>query len=62
MLGSVKLAKHADPDKYKYSGYCIGFDSRSEFLYRDESMGKIVIIFRADMTHLCMLIIKVKIS
>ena len=24
--------KYADPDKYIYSGYGIGFDSRSEFL------------------------------
>ena len=27
----VKLAKNADPDKYKYSGYDIGFKLRSEF-------------------------------
>ena len=33
LFGSVKLAKNADPDKYKYSGYGIGFDSRSEFLF-----------------------------
>ena len=30
-----------------YSGYGIGFDSRSEFLFTDRSMGKNVIIFRA---------------
>ena len=30
-FGSVKLTKNADPDKYKYRGYCIGFDSRSYF-------------------------------
>ena len=28
-FGSVKLTKNADPDKYKYSDYSIGFDSRS---------------------------------
>ena len=30
LIGSVKLSKNADLDKYKYSGYGIGFDSRSE--------------------------------
>ena len=32
LYGSVKLTKNGDLDKYKYSGYSIGFDSRSEFL------------------------------
>ena len=50
MFGSVKLTKNGDPDKYKYSGYAIGFDSRSEFSFPDGSMGKIVIIFGADMS------------
>ena len=45
LFGPVKLTKNADPDKYKYSGYDIGFDSRSEFLFTDGSMGKNVIIF-----------------
>ena len=49
LLGSVKLTKNADIDKYKYSGYSIGFDSRSEFLFTDGSYGKNVIIFGADM-------------
>ena len=34
------INKDADPDKYKYSGYGIGFDSRSEFSFTDGSMGK----------------------
>ena len=38
LFGSVKLTKNADPDKCKYSGYSIGFDSRSEFLFTDGSM------------------------
>ena len=50
LFGSVKLTKNADPDKYKYNGYGIGFDSRSEFSFTDGSMGKNVIIFRADMS------------
>ena len=43
LFRSVKLTKNADSDKYKYSGYGIGFDSRSEFYVTD------VIIFGADM-------------
>ena len=50
MFGSVKLTKNADPDKYNYSGYGIGFDSRSEFLFTGGSMGKNVIIFGADIS------------
>ena len=48
MFGAVKVTKNADPDKYKYSGSSIGFDSRSEFSLFDGSMGKNVIIFGAD--------------
>ena len=40
--------KNANPDKYVYSDYGIGFDSRSEF--SDGSMGKNAIIFGADMS------------
>ena len=49
LFGSVKLTKHADLDKYKYTGYDIGFDSSSEFLLTDGNYGKNVIIFGADM-------------
>ena len=49
LFGAVKLTKNADPDKYKYSGYGVKFDSRSEFLLSDGNMGKNVIIFGADM-------------
>ena len=49
LFGSVKLTKNADPDKYKYTGYGIGFDSRSEFLFTDGSYGKNIIIFGVDM-------------
>ena len=31
LFGSVKLTNNADPDKYKYIGYALGFDSHSEF-------------------------------
>ena len=32
LFEAVKLTKYADLDKYSYSGYCIGLDSRSLFL------------------------------
>ena len=44
LFGSVKLTKNADPDKYKYSDYGRGFDSRSEFLFTDGSMRRNVFI------------------
>ena len=47
---AVKLTKNADPDKYKYTGYGIGFDSRSKFSLPDGSTGKNDIIFRGDMS------------
>ena len=50
LFGSAKLTMNVDPDKHKYSGYCIGFDSRPEFLLPDGSMRRNVIIFGADMT------------
>ena len=49
LFGSVMLTKNVDLDKYIYSGYDIGFDSRSEFSFTDGSMGRNVIIFGADM-------------
>ena len=62
LFGSIKLTKNADLDKYKYSAYGIGFDSRSKSLFTDGSIQKNVIIFEADISHLCVLIIKIKIS
>ena len=44
------LIKNADPDKYKYSAYGIGFDPCSEFSFTDGSMGKDAIIFGAVMS------------
>ena len=62
LFGSVKLTKNADLDKYKYTGYSIGFDSRSEFSLPDGSYRKNVIIFGADMSSSVMLIIRENIS
>ena len=50
MFGSVKLTKYTDSDKFRYTGYGIGFCSRSEFLLTDGSYGNNVIIFGADMS------------
>ena len=40
-------AENTDPDKYKYVGYGIGFDSRSESSLTDSSVVKNAIIFGA---------------
>ena len=45
----MKLIKNADLDKYKYSGYSIGFDSRSNYLLPYNTTRRNVIIFGADM-------------
>ena len=50
LFGTVKLTKNDDPDKYKYSSYGIGFDSRSGFSWTDGSVSKNAIIFGADMS------------
>ena len=31
LFGGVKLTKNADPDKYSYSGFGIGFDTRGQY-------------------------------
>ena len=49
LLSSVKLTKNPDIDKYKYSGYGIGFDRRGEFSFGN-GLGQNVIIFGVDMS------------
>ena len=39
-----------DIDKYKYSGYGIGFDSKETFSHPSGKVGRNVIIFGADMS------------
>ena len=46
----MKLTKNTDSDAYVYSGYGIGFDARSQFLWSDGSWGKNVVIVGADMS------------
>ena len=42
------MTKNADIDKYGYSGYGIGFDRKSSFLFPGGGCGQNVIIFGAD--------------
>ena len=49
LFGTVELTKSADVDKYKYSGYGIGFDSRGTFTYPSDDYGVTVIIFGCDL-------------
>ena len=44
LFGSIKITQNADIDKYKYSGYGIGFDSRGSFSHPSGGDGKNVII------------------
>ena len=47
LFGAVSLTKNADIDKYKYSGYGIGFDRGSVYSVGN-GFGRNVIIFGAD--------------
>ena len=44
LFGDAKLTKNADPDKYSYSGYSIGFDSCSLFLILNFDFGKMLFL------------------
>ena len=50
MFGAVKLTKNADIDKYKYSGYGIGFDGKEFYSHPSGGTGRNVIIFGTDVT------------
>ena len=50
LFDAVKLTKNNDIDKYKYSGYGTGFDSRGNFLFPDYGFDQNVITFGADMS------------
>ena len=50
LFGAVTLTKITDIDKYKYSGYGIGFDRRSSFSFPSKGFGKNVLIFEVDMS------------
>ena len=46
------MTKNPDIKKYKYSGYGIGFDRRSSYLFPGGGYGQNVLIFGADMSSL----------
>ena len=50
VFGAVTLTKNADIDKYRYSGYGIGFDRRSSFSFPGGGFGQNVLIFGVDMS------------
>ena len=50
LFGTVTLTKNADIDKYGYSGYGIGFDSRGSFSFPGGGYGQNVLIFGVDMS------------
>ena len=50
LFGAVTLTKNAGIEKYKYSGYGIGFDRRSSFSFTSGGFGQKVLIFGADMS------------
>ena len=50
MFGAVRVTKNTDADKYKYSGYGIGFDGKGVFTHPTGSFGNNAIIFGVDMS------------
>ena len=50
LFGAGKLTKNADIDKYKYSGYGIGFDRHEFYSHPFGKTGRNVIIFGLDMS------------
>ena len=49
MFGAVKVTKNADVNKFKYSGYGIGFDGKGVFSHPTGTFGNNEIIFGVDM-------------
>ena len=50
LFGAVTLTKNADINKYKYSGYGVGFDTHGSFSFPSTGLGQNVIIFEVDMS------------
>ena len=50
MFGAVTLTKNADIEKYRYSGFGIGFDRRSNFSFPGGGFGQNVLIVGVDMS------------
>ena len=49
LFGAVTLTKNADIDKYRHSGYGIGFDRKGSFSFPGGRYGQNVVIFGGDM-------------
>ena len=62
LFGSAKLTKNANPDKYKYGGYGIGFNSCWQFSFKDGKMGNISFFLELIWAHMCILTIIEKTS
>ena len=50
LFGAVTLTKNVEIEKYKYSGYGIGFDRRSSFSFPGGGFAQNVLIFGVDMS------------
>ena len=50
LFGAVTLTEKADIDKFRCSGYRIGFDRRSSFSFQDSGFGQNVWVFGTDIS------------
>ena len=50
LFGAVTLTKNAGIDKYGYSGYGIGFDTRSKCSFLGGGFGQNILTFGVDMS------------
>ena len=50
LSGVVTLTKNADIDKYKYSGFGIGFDRKPSFSFPGGRFGQNILIFGDEMS------------
>ena len=48
LFGAIKITKNSDIDKYKYSGYGLGFDSKGVFSHPRCSFGNNAFFFGVD--------------
>ena len=63
LFGAIKLTKNANTNKYRYSGYGIGLDTRGSFSLADGSgSGRNVIVIGVDMSSSGHLILRKNIS
>ena len=50
LFGTIEITKNSDIEKYRYSGYRIGFDSKRNFSHPTGGFCVNAIIFGADMS------------